>query len=115
MKKITACVFLLVFCFSQISSAHPPSKIDVSYDKAAESLEIYIVHNVSDPKSHFIEEVTVSVNGKEFAKTALEMQESEAGLSLEYSLPGLVQGDEVVVKVRCSRIGEKSAKIVIQE
>jgi len=44
-------------------SAHAPSEIHLAYDSPTQTLQVTIVHSVSDPATHYIEFVSIKKNG----------------------------------------------------
>lgn len=107
-------VLLILILNIQIAFAHPPSRIDSEYDVSLETLEVYVFHSVGNPKEHYIEKVTVDVNGLEAYSNDFYEQEDDNRIALNYSLSDLKNGDVVVVKATCSRIGSLSKKLVIK-
>ncbi len=107
-KRIFPAVLLLVFVavMAGPAAAHPPSSIDLRYEPAGRLLVVGFKHLVQDANAHFIKEIKVQVNGKEFAKIELTAQSGKDGGQVSLSLPEVKTGDLVNVKAECNRFGE---------
>lgn len=107
-KRMFRAVLLLVFValMAGPAAAHPPSSIDLRYEPAGRLLVIGFKHLVQDGNAHFIKEIKVQVNGKEFAKIELAAQSGKDGGQVSLSLPEVKTGDLVSVKAVCNRFGE---------
>lgn len=117
MKKF----FLTVLCmFISINFliAHPPSKIELSYDKASSMLTVEVIHTLSaskvaDPVKHFIKTITVLVNEKEIIIENIAFQQSDKGEKSSFLL-STKQGDKIEVRAICNLAGSLSSSIVIK-
>ena len=115
MKKILF-AFLFILTVS-IIFAHSPSQITLSYDTKTSMLTINVIHpisgtKVSDPKKHYIKDITVSVNGKEVIIESIKFQQSDKGEKCSFLL-NVKKNDKVSVKAVCSISGTKIAQITI--
>ena len=105
-------VLLLVF-IPFVLMAHPPKKFNVKYDKETKMLNICIPHSVKNVTKHYIESITISVNGDEIKVLEYKSQSSEASHDVEIELPELKNGDKVKVKAKCNKMGAKTTIIKI--
>ena len=69
-------------------------------------LVIGFKHTVQDGNAHYIKEIKVQINGKEFAKIDLYAQAGKDGGQVSVSLPDVKSGDLVNVKAECNKFGE---------
>jgi hypothetical protein len=113
MKKIIILI-LTIFVFAQISFAHPPSKVEVTYDAMSEMLEINIIHEVDDPATHFIEKVIVELDGVNIIETKLFIQDDKEGLLLTYRIPDVSRGSIITIKAECNTSGSLVEKIAVE-
>lgn len=104
--------FLLLITFSMLS-AHPASEIVIKYEADTSALSIDFLHKVRDHKSHFIDEVMISLNGEQIITQKLFTQDDEQGGSLFFKVAALKNGDVVSVQTNCNKIGKKTAEKAI--
>ena len=113
MKK--AYIFILALCISSTAFAHPPKKINVSYNKDIKELDVEIKHPVYDPKTHYTKRVVISKNGKEIISDNFEEQENKSGHKLKYVIRNLEKGDRITVKALCNVYGNTEESIIVKE
>jgi hypothetical protein len=112
MKKFLFLLVAVAFTATFAAKADAPEKINLSYQDG--KLKIEAIHKVKDVTKHYIEKITIAVNGKEAKTLKLNKQSSNAEELQAIDLPGLKNGDKVEVVARCSEFGKKSAKLVIK-
>jgi hypothetical protein len=117
MKKILF-ILILTIVFSSFIFPHAASQVNLKYDKRTNMLTINIIHpisgtKVSDPKKHYIKEITVSVNGKAVILEAIKYQQSDKG-EISSFLLNVKRNDKVSVKTVCSISGTKIEQITIK-
>lgn len=117
MKYSAIClsVMVLFFMFSgNPAIAHPPSDIMVEYDRDSGILVVEVSHGVNDPSSHYIELISVSVDGQlYYSLEAVKQIESSVAQALFY-LPGLSSGSQVEISAECSRFGSRDTSFTIE-
>jgi len=107
-------ILAAVLLMSGAAYAHPPSNMQVSYDKYSKTLRVKIDHPVTDTRSHFISEVKMSLNGAEVLDHKFKMQENEASHFLQYAIPDAENGDTVRVEAFCNSFGKRFGEIKIE-
>jgi len=112
MKRILFTFAMIVFITVTLK-ADPPRKVTLSYNADTQKLKIEVSHPVQNEQKHFVESVTVSVNGKEVKVINLKSQTDKKGLVSEQAIPEIVKGSEVTVKAKCNMMGTKSASLKI--
>jgi hypothetical protein len=107
MKKIVCLsgIFILFFLATTVY-AHPPSDIKIIFDPKTKILSALIIHNVSNPATHFIKKVDVSLNGKEIVEQAISRQDNPNSQSVSYLIPDFKEGDLLAVEGYCSISGK---------
>jgi hypothetical protein len=108
-KTILLTIALVLFAF--IVKADPPKKINLTVKN--NKLTAEIVHPVKNPGDHYIDQVVITVNGKEFKTLKYTKQSSEKGETVVIDIPSAKAGDVIEVKARCNEFGNKSNKIKI--
>ncbi len=114
MKRTIFAMIVIVLLTAQTVSAHPPTNVHLSYDKYTKMLKIKISHAVTDPRSHYIEEVTVAVNGDIVLRHTLKMQDTDSSQFLQYTLPDVKPRDRIRVHAHCSSFGKKFKEMTIK-
>jgi len=118
MRYSKSCIFLmalcLVFMFAGQSIAHPPSRVDLAFDRTESVLEVMVYHSVSDPLSHYIHKFEVWMNGEKFCELELVRQISNSDAMALFKLPPLDTGTEIEVEVDCNKFGKKKARITVE-
>lgn len=94
------------------AAAHPPSDVAVSYDKEKGILTVTITHSVGDPHGHYIDEVTILMQGKPLEASTYTSQPERSTFSYTYEFDGK-SGDELTVTAVCNRFGSRSASITL--
>ena len=115
MKKITFFIFLssLIMLYST-AYAHPPSDIIITYDVAAKTLHAVIIHNVSNPASHFIKKVDIALNGKGIIEHQISRQDNNTEQTVSYLIPDAKTGDTLSVEAYCSISGKLEKEIKVK-
>jgi hypothetical protein len=108
-KSILLTIVLVMFAF--IVKADPPKKINLAVKNG--KLTIDVVHPVNKTSDHYIDQIIISINGKEYKTIKPTKQSSEKSELTTVDLPAVKAGDQIEVKARCNEFGTKSAKIKI--
>ena len=74
-------------------------------------LKIEALHKVKNVNKHYIDKITVKVNGKEVKSMTLDKQSSAASQVVETDLPDLKKGDQIEVTTRCNEFGSKKGNL----
>ena len=113
MKKLIFFFFFFSF-LSSFSYAHPPADIIVTYDSQSKILKAEIVHNVSNPKTHYITKVDISLNGKEIIEHKISYQDNNIKQIVSYLIPDAKKNDILEVEAYCNISGKLSKKIKVE-
>lgn len=100
------CLFVPTQAFS-----HPASKVILSVE--GNILHITIQHNVSNPQTHYINEITVTLNGKKIITQLLFLQ-TDNTQKVSYTIPSLKSGDTITVLAHCNKGGNRKGTITVQ-
>ena len=93
--------------------AHPPSKIEPSYNSVTKVVSADIKHNVSNPAKHYIKRVVVYLNDKVVAEKNYTSQVSKTDQLFESAPLDLKAGDTIKIKATCNIMGSKTVKLKI--
>ena len=114
MKKIVLFLFIFsCFYFCNTVYAHPPAKIEISYNKEEKIVSAVITHTVSNVQKHYIKKVDVSLNGIEIINQKIKRQDKNVTQKVLYYIPEARKGDVVSIKAYCSRSGKLTKEIKI--
>lgn len=116
MRQIIMFVFCFVFLFAVSTVyAHPPSDIEISFDSTNNMLTAVIVHNTSNPASHYIKKVDIGLNDKEIIEHSISRQDNNAEEMVSYRIPDVKDGDVLSVEGYCSISGKLKKEIKIKK
>ena len=101
--RIIAAVLVVCILIPPVS-AHSPSGMSVTYHELSKELLVSITHDVPNPGEHYINEVTVSINGKVVNDSRYTSQPAPDTFTYIYPVE-TVTGDEIRVTATCSLAG----------
>lgn len=117
-QKILLLSFTLV-CLGAMCGgvqAHPPSDIVVTYDQDTGDLGVTIMHQVDNPATHYIKQVTVRMGDTVLADQTYSSQPDRSSFTYYYNLPQLKgRNAEIRVDVQCSVFGSRTGTLVVHE
>jgi hypothetical protein len=117
MKKIMTIAIVFVFyltLFASVSFAHPPSKIEITYDPATKLLSAVITHHVKDVTKHYIKRVTIGCNVQTILQKDISQQDNNTTQTVTCPIPNAKKGDTLFVEGECNLFGKKAEHIVVQ-
>lgn len=91
--------------------AHPPSDILLDYDLDSQTLQVTLVHTVSDPATHYVYRIQISLHGN-VTTYEYESQPTDSRFTYQFVLPAS-PGDTVEVKADCNLSGSISGLLII--
>jgi len=116
MRKI-ACFFVFCFLITICSTAyaHPPSDIIITYDPQTKILHAVIMHNTSNPESHYIKKVDIVLNDKGIIEHEISRQDNNTSQTVSYLIPDAKIGDKLSVEAYCSISGKLKKEIEVKK
>jgi hypothetical protein len=93
--------------------AHPPSDIIVKFDGNLVSIET--MHQVKDPKDHYIDEIKVSAGDKKFVHQDHWLQWTPQSQKAVFFIPELVPGMKISVFAECNKFGDLTKEFTVPE
>ncbi len=103
--KKTAAAIGIILLLATAAAGHPPSSMELGYSPDDGVLSIGIMHSVGNVSTHFIESVTVSVDGNTVANMAYLEQWEKGGEKIVVTIGRFGPGSKVSVKPVCNKIG----------
>ena len=114
MRIFVTVICLLLLCSFGLS-AHTPSDVMANFDLDNHILTVEIVHKVGEAsKTHFVEEVEISHNGKKVIEQTASRQLSD-NQTFRYFMPGVESGDKIFIEAYCSIQGEQTFELTVEE
>ena len=104
---------LIVFALIALpAAAHPPSDIVLSYDPSTSNLNVTIAHSVRDPVTHYIDQVTIAVDGVGVLDLPYTSQPTNDTFAYTYSLAAS-EGETISVLGICNLGGDLTRTLVV--
>ena len=105
-------VLLTLLTATTFVAAHPASEVDLRM--AGDTLIVTAMHKVKNPAKHYIDDITIAINGEELLEKEYVSQTSKTAqsVSIVISKP-LSAGDKITVITECNKFGEKAAELTI--
>jgi hypothetical protein len=103
---------ILLVSLGGMAAAHPPSRMQLTYQEQTGELEVDISHDVADPATHFVQEVVIRKNGVVLREETYTSQPSGDLFTYRYPVV-LSPGDEVTAGADCNLFGTITARITI--
>ena len=94
-----------------IMKADPPKKVTLTYTEG--KLKIVAEHPTRDSTSHYVNQMDITVDGKEVKVLKMTFQSSAKEQVQVVEVPEIKAGSEVEVKAHCNKFGSKTGKIKI--
>ena len=116
MKKATVgfLFFFIFFAVASLAYAHPPSDIKITFDAGTKTLHAVIMHNTSNPISHYIKKVAIGLNGKEIIEHGISREDNNESQTVNYLIPDVKDGDVISVEAYCSISGKLKKEITVK-
>jgi hypothetical protein len=89
---------------SNIAYAHPPSAINLKFDKAKAVYKLTVNHRIAG-KGHFIKEIRILLNGQEIQSQTFTFQINKSIVSYSFPKPEHKKEDILTIEVTCNRTG----------
>ncbi|MBD3193839.1 MAG: hypothetical protein GF317_02210 [Candidatus Lokiarchaeota archaeon] len=113
--NILISVFIFFTLFSTINvSCHPASDMILSYNLENQVLSVKINHFVSNSKTHYIDNVTISKNDDIVHILNYTSQPSNSNFTYTYSVNAST-GDEIEVFTHCNLGGSLTKKLTVSK
>ena len=100
-------ILVILGCFLALSQnvyAHPPSSIDLAYNKNSQAFTLTINHRIA-AKGHFIKQITVNINGEEIQSKTYTFQNNKRVVNFSFPKPDYEKNDMLSIEVTCNRTG----------
>lgn len=112
--RIVALTLIGLAALCGYALAHPPADAALTYDDQTGDLVVAITHQVDNPATHYVKQVTVRQGNAVLIDTSYTSQPDTSSFTYRYNLPQLKgSSGEVTVDVQCSLFGFRSSTLVM--
>ncbi|MFW9965970.1 MAG: hypothetical protein ACFFEA_02360 [Candidatus Thorarchaeota archaeon] len=117
--KMASCCFaigaiLLIVLSPRPVVAHTPQSMTLGYNWDTQTLSVTISHTVTDPNSHYIQNMTIYKNDVKVDSRLYTSQESTTSASDNFNIAA-VDGDVIRVWAECSQVGTIEDTVTVIE
>jgi len=96
------------------AGAHSPSDVEVKYNELSSELAVTITHQVENPGTHYVKQVTVRQGTTILADSSYTSQPDGSSFTYNFSLPQLKGSvGEISVEVKCNQFGSRSGILML--
>jgi desulfoferrodoxin (superoxide reductase-like protein) len=118
MYKTIFSFFVFSLLITQPVFAHPPSSIDVQYNKADNAIMVSVTHHISSKpheknRTHFIKEISLRLNEQAVDSKTFSYQNNPNFVKANFSMPKHESSDKLEIKAVCSTSAELIKEIAI--
>jgi len=103
---------LFVVAYAQSALAHPPQKIEATYDKNTKTVTAVIYHKVANPEKHFINDVTIFSGSEKLFEQKPVKQDNKETQTVAYKAKDIKPGETLNIVAKCNIAGSGNKKIV---
>ena len=103
--------FIILILISNTVFAHPPSKLNSSYDDEINELIVNITHSVTTD-DHYIDTIELYINDVKYNTINYDSQPSRTSFSYNYNIIA-EEGDNIKVIAECNQFGTLTRDILI--
>ncbi|MDO9325746.1 MAG: hypothetical protein Q7T80_12415 [Methanoregula sp.] len=94
--------------------AHSPADVVLSFDQNTGDIIVIITHQVDDPTTHFVKQVTVTQGDVILADKSYTSQPDRSSFTYRYQLPQLKgSSGDIRVDAPCSQFGSRSGSLTL--
>lgn len=109
---LIAIVSLIYITFATLNvKAHNPASVNLSYNSNSEVLIVTIVHETSNPSSHYINSVYITVNGNMVVDELYTSQPQNTFVYMYYFTAN--ECDRIQVTANCNVGGDNTEYIIV--
>ena len=112
--RIVALTLISLTALCGYALAHPPADAALTYDDQTGDLVVAITHQVDNPATHYVKQVTVRLGNAVLINKSYTSQPDASSFTYRYNLPQLKgSSGEVTVDVQCSLFGSRSGTLIM--
>lgn len=112
MKKALFLGIGILFGFAGTVFAHPPTDIQLTYDRQVQNLHVEMVHVSHNLNKHRIRLITVFINDQEVKKLSYSSQSAPHKVIQDIPLKTNV-GEKITIKAICSQAGSGTQSLTV--
>jgi len=109
---LTLLVGFAVMC--GFAGAHTPSDVEVRYNELSGELAVTISHQVDNPATHYVKEVTIRQGTTVLSVMSYTSQPDRSPFTYSFNLPQLKGSvGEIIVDAQCNQFGSRSGTLIL--
>ncbi len=112
-RLVVSVTVLVVLLLSGAASGHGPSGVEASFDVETHILQIRVFHAVRDAGQHYVNKITVELNGKKIIEQHFKSQVDKEHQEALFMIRDAEIGDEVEITAGCNISGKKKVSIEV--
>jgi hypothetical protein len=101
------------FMFAAPATAHAPKAVQLTYDAAAQTLQVAITHSTFFASSHYVILVDIRKNGKTISSYPYTSQPDKNQFSYSYPVQA-ADGDILEATATCNLFGSTTSSLTVQ-
>ncbi|MCK9591791.1 MAG: hypothetical protein M0Q91_07270 [Methanoregula sp.] len=96
------------------AGAHTPSDVEVRYNELSGELAVTISHQVDNPATHYVKEVTIRQGTTVISVLSYTSQPDRSTFTYTFNLPQLKGSiGEIIVDAQCNQFGSRSGTLIL--
>lgn len=104
---------LVVVGLAGAAFGHAPKALDLAFDVETHLLRVNVSHTVRDAGKHYVNKITVELNGKKIIEQQFRSQEDKERQEAVFKIIDAKVGDEITVTAVCNISGRKEATLEV--
>lgn len=109
--KTVLIALAVMLLFAPNAFCHAPSKIDLT--RLGTEINVTVIHEVNDPRGHFVKHIAITVNGTKMIDQNFTMQTDDEMQQTKYIIPSLMANDKVEIEAECNQFGELKKEFTV--
>lgn len=94
--------------------AHAPSDVEVNFNELTGDLAVTITHQVDNPTTHYVKQITVRQGTTVHTSTSYTSQPDRSSFTYNFNLPKLKEAiGEITVDTQCNQFGSRSGTLML--
>ena len=101
----------VLLVLAPVSFGHPPSDVGLEFDPVEHLLVVTVNHGVKDAAKHYVNKITVELNGKGIITQEFKSQDNTDLLQVMYKIVDAKPGDTITVTAACNISGKRKGTL----
>jgi hypothetical protein len=115
MYRTALCACALTLFIASGTLAHTPKSVEAEFDIDKQILTVTVFHDVKDAAKHFVDEISIELNGEKIIEQNILAQENLEKQTVVYRITDAGVGDQIEISAACNISGKKKVTIKIEK